>query len=78
MNKHLTEKKNIRRAARAFLKMYLTDLLTVKRDVSIFTGEPEPLKSFQRTVRAARRIQAYNRRHGRNYCRELEREVKRI
>lgn len=26
MNKHLTEKKNVRRAARAFRKKYLTDL----------------------------------------------------
>lgn len=78
MNKHLTEKKNIRRAARAFHKAYLTDLLNVKRDVSIFTGEPEPIKLFQRTVRTARCIQAYHRKHGRKYHRELEKEVKRI
>lgn len=78
MNKHLTEKKNIRRAARAFHKACLTDLLNVKRNALIFTGEPEPVKSFQRTVRTARCIQAYHRKHGRKYRRELEEEVKRI
>lgn len=55
MNKRLTEKKNVRRAARAFHKKYQTDL-------------------FQRSVKTARYIRAYRRRHGRNYRRELEKE----
>lgn len=69
MNKHLVEKKNIRRANRDLRKNYLAGLRNVERRISIFTGKPELLKFYLRDIRMARCIIAYNRAHGRNYDR---------
>lgn len=76
MNKHLTEKKNARRNARARRKEYLTYLLNFKRKVSIYTGEPEPLKDYLIGLRVIRDIHRYNK-LGRRYIKELEKEAKR-
>jgi hypothetical protein len=77
MNKYLIEKKNAHRARRALHKEYLTYLLNFKRKVSIYTGEPEPLKDYLIGLRVIREIHRYNYRYGRKYIKELEKEEKR-
>lgn len=69
MNKHLVEKKNIRRTSRDLRKKYLADLRNVERRTSIFTGESELFKFYLWGIRMARCIMVYNRVHGSNYDR---------